>query len=153
MKTVLIVVLVIVLVAVVGAGAFYEGSNYGFAQAQNIRTEFFQSRGGQGGALSGGTPSAQGTRGAGQGAQGGQGAQFVGRGVNGTVKSVDGNTMVVTQRDGSTVTVTINAQTAIQKVSTGTTGDLVPGANVTVTSSETGSTVTAQTIQIRPTGQ
>ncbi len=149
MRTALIALAVIVVIVVVGAGAFYEGSNYGFGQAQNIRTEFFQSRTGQ---SAQGNGSAQRTPGAGA-AQGGQGAQFAGRGVNGTIKSVEGSTLVVTQRDGSTITVTINAQTAIQKVSTGTASDLVPGANVTVTSSETGSTVTAQTIQIRPTGQ
>ncbi len=148
MKTALIVILVVVLVAVVGVGAFMAGSNYGLTQAQNIRAEFFQSRTGQGAAPGGGTPSAGGTRGA-----GGQGAQFVGRGVNGTIKSVQGDTMVVTQRDGSTVNVTINAQTAIQKISAGAASDLVPGANVVVTSGETGTNITAQTIQIRPGGQ
>ncbi len=157
MKTVLITILVVVVVAVVGVGAFFTGSNYGFAQAQNIRTEFFQSRQGgnggltQGGANAQGTPFAQGTRGA--GGQGAQGGQFAGRGVNGTIKSVQGNTMVVTERDGTSVTVTINQQTAIQKLSAGTTSDLVPGANVVVTSSDTGNNVTAQSIQIRPSAQ
>ncbi len=151
MRTILVIVVVVVLVGVVGVGAFYAGSNYGFAQAQNIRTEFFQGRQGQGGPSAQGTPSANGTRGT--GAQGGQGGQLAGRGVNGTVKSVQGNTMVITERNGSTVTVTINAQTAIQKLSTGTTSDLQPGMNVVVTSNETGSNIAAQTIQIRPSGQ
>ena len=140
MKTVLVAVIVVVLLAVVGVGAFFAGSNYGQAQAQNVRAEFFQ------------------TRQAGQGANTQQGPAGVqgqfGRGAaTGTVKSVQGNTFQVTQRDGTTVTVTMDAQTQIQKTVAGTAADIKPGENITVLSDQTGTNITARTIQIRPAGQ
>ncbi len=139
MKTALIVLLVIVLVVVAGVGAFLAGQNYGVAQAQAIRTEFFQSRFGQGDGT---------TRG-----QGGQGGQFARPAATGTVKSIQGNTIQVTERDGTTVNVTMDGQTVIQKTGSGTQADLQPGMSITVVSNQTGENITAQTIQIRGTGQ
>lgn len=143
MKTVLIAILVVGLVVVAGVGGFFAGTSYGETQAQNIRSEFFRTR--QGGAN-------------GQGANGGQtgqqgGGQFGRPLATGTVKSVQGNTIQVSQQDGSTVTVTMNSQTTIQKTSAGTAADLQPGTRVTVTGEQNGSDVTARVIQIRPAGQ
>jgi hypothetical protein len=144
MKTLLAAILVLVLVGVVGFGAYSYGESVGLTQAQNIRAEFFTSRQGS---PSGTSDPAQ----AGQGAQrSGQGARAA---ATGTVKSVQGNTVTVTQRDGSTVTVTIDPQTVIQKTTNGSPSDIQPGQNITVMSSQTGANITAQTIQIRPTGQ
>lgn len=143
MKTAIISILVVLLVAGVGVGAFLAGQNNGLTQAQNIRNEFFQSRtNGQGGQAD---PTQRG--------QGGQGGQFGRPAATGTVKSIQGNTIQVTMRDGSTVNVTLDGQTVIQKTSNGTKADIQPGQNITVMSSQTGENITAQVIQIRATGQ
>jgi hypothetical protein len=132
MKTALIAFVVIVLLVGVGVGAYMAGQNAGLTQAQNIRTEFFQSR--------------QGGQAQGQGQGQGQGAR---QGTAGTVKSVQGNTLEITQRDGSTVTVTIGQQTLIEKTVSGTTADLTTGENVTVVSGQ-GTSDPAQAIVIQP---
>ena len=143
MKTAIISILVVLLVAGVGVGAFLAGQKNGLTQAQNIRNEFFQSRvNGQGGQSD-----------ATQRGQGGQGGQFGRAAATGTVKSIQGNTIQVTMRDGSTVNVTLDGQTVIQKTSNGTKADIQPGQNITVMSSQTGENITAQVIQIRATGQ
>lgn len=142
MKAAIIAALVLIVIAIVGVGAFFAGSSYGEAQAQNIRSEFFSSRqggtGGQGG----------------QGGQQGQGNLAGGRPVaTGTVKSVEGNTVQVTEQNGNTVAVTVSGQTSIQKTVNGTTADLTPGTRITVMGSQNGANVTASVIQIRPSGQ
>lgn len=148
MKAAIITVLVLLVIVIVGVGAFFAGSSYGEAQAQNIRSEFFASRqGGTGGQF--GQPG-QG----GQPGQQGQGNFAGGRpAATGTVKSVEGNTVQVTEQNGNTVTVTVNGQTSIQKTINGTTADLTAGTRITVMGSQNGGTVTASVIQIRPTGQ
>lgn len=142
MKTAVVSTIVVVLVVVVGVGAFFAGTSYGEQQAQNTRAEFFSAR--QGGASGpGGAPS-----------QAGQGGQQVGRpAASGTVKSVNGNSVQVSQQDGSTVTVTVNSQTAIQKTASGTISDLQPGERITVFSTQTGSNIVAQSIQLRSSSQ
>ena len=148
MKSVLSAIVALIVIAVVGVGAFIAGSNYGEAQAQNTRAEFFRNR--QGGAPNGqGAPTGQN----GQNGQNGQGGQFGRPAAFGTVKSVSGNTIQVTQQDGSTVTVTTDAQTTIQKTVSGALSDIQPGERITVMSSQTGSTIVARDIQIRPGGQ
>ncbi len=140
MRTFLAAILVLVLVGIVGYGAYSYGQSVGLTQAQNIRAEFFASR--------------QGANAAGDSTQAGQrGAQGARPAATGTVKSVQGNSITVTQRDGTTVTVNVDAQTVVQKTTNGTVGDIQPGQNVTVLSSQSGNDITAQTIQIRPTGQ
>ncbi len=125
----------IVLLVVVGVGAFYAGDNYGQSQVQNVRYQFFAGRGGQGGGQGG------------NGGAGGQGGQF--RGTFGTVKSIQGNTLTVTQQDGTTQTLTLTAQTTIQKTVDGTPSDLQPGDRITIVT-DPNSTNVAQMIQIRP---
>jgi hypothetical protein len=140
MKTPIIVAIVVVLIAVVGVGAFFAGSSYGQQQAQNTRAEFFNAR--QGGGAGG------------QNSQNGQGGQQFGRpAATGTVKSISGNALVVTQQDGSTVTVTLDSQTQIIKTVNGTTTDLQPGERITVMSDQTTGNIIARTIQLRPTSQ
>ena len=121
----IVAVIVAVIVIVVGVGAFFGGTAYGEAQAQNTRAEFFRNRGGGTGAGTAGAP--------GQNGQNGQGGQF-GR----------------PSAFGTMVTVTVDAQTAIQKTVSGTASDLQPGERVTVTSDQTGSSIVARSIQLRP---
>jgi hypothetical protein len=150
MKTWLTAVIVVVVMAVVGVGAFFAGTSYGEAQAQNTRTEFFRNR--QGGAGGPGGTFGQG----GQNGQNGQSAQnnaFGRAAAFGTVKSVNGNTIQLTQQDGSTVTITVNSQTTIQKTDNGTVADIQPGERLTVFSDQTGSNLTARAIQVRPNAQ
>jgi hypothetical protein len=145
MKTVIVSAIVVLIVIVTGVGAFFVGDNYGQQQAQNIRNDFLRARQGGTGAASG-VPSQPGQTGQ-QAGQVGRPAAF------GTVKSVTGNTLVVTQQDGTTVTVTVDQQTAIQKTVIGTIADIQPGERVTVSSDQTGSNVTARSIQLRPANQ
>jgi len=150
MKPVIVATIVAVLVIVVGVGAFFVGDNYGQQQAQNIRNDFLRARQGGTGAPNG-APGQFGQNG--QGGQAGQNGQQAGQSGRpaafGTVKSVTGNTVVVAQQDGSTVTVTVDSQTTIQKTVNGTVSDIQPGERITVLSDQTGSTVAARSIQLR----
>ena len=143
---VLLAVGVLGLLIVVGVGAFMTGRNAGLTEQVNIRTEFSQQRtGNQGGGPpgTGGTfGNAAGTPGAASGdaAQAARNAQ--GRALaNGVVKSVQGNTVTVTQqRDGSTATLTVDDKTIIEKMVTGTLADIQPGWRIAATEQQTGTT-------------
>jgi hypothetical protein len=131
MKTTLISVAVVVLMAIAGGAGYYLGDQNGFTRAQNIRTEFINQRFAQ--AQGTGVDASQFAggqqRGSGQGA-----TQFVGRPTaTGTVKAVEGNKITVTQQDGSTVTVTVDDKTIIQKQVTGAIADVQVGMRITVT--------------------
>lgn len=135
MKAILLTLGVVVLMAISGGAGYYLGTDNGLKQAQNIRAEFFQQRAGNftGTAPTGdSTPSAQGQRGAGQGQS--QIAALGGRPVaQGTVKSVEGNKVTVTQQDGTATTITVDDKTTIQKQVNGALTDLVAGTRVIVT--------------------
>ena len=141
MQTVLLALGVVVLMAVAGGGGYYFGTDNGLKQAQNIRTEFIQQRGNTA-ATTDSTQSAQ------QGQRGTQGQVPVlgGRPVaQGTVKSIEGNKITVTQQDGTTTTVTVDDKTTIQKQVNGALADLIAGTRIAVT--EQGG---ARRIQISP---
>jgi hypothetical protein len=113
----------VVLVLVFGVAGFFMGRSAGSSEAQSIRTEFLQSR--QGGP--GGDPSQ-----AGQQARGG-GAPAAGRQTaSGTVKSVQGNVVQISQRDGTTTSVTVDDKMGVTKTVTGTIADIQPGLNITI---------------------
>ncbi len=141
-KTLLIVALVVVLVAVVGIGAYLMGQSNGLTEAQNIRTEFLQSRSG--------TSSTQGT-----GSQTGASVRSqTGRPLaNGTIKSIQGQVVEVTQQDGTSVLVALSGQTVIEKLVTGTPSDLQVGQRVSVQGTQATGQVNAQLIQITASGQ
>ncbi len=116
------IVLVVFIVAAVGAAAAYGGYRMGdaagFERANMVRQQFAQTRQG------------------GQGGQSGAGGLVAGGGnrafeLQGAVKSVDDNTMVVTmgQRD---VTVTLTDKTQFLKSVAGARTDLAAGARVMV---------------------
>ncbi len=136
MKTVIVVAVVIVLLVVVGFGAYSVGESSGFTQAQNIRSEFFQSHsaaGGQGGSA---TPGA-GTR-----------SQAARPAASGTIKSIQGNTVQLTQQDGSSLTVNLSGQTIVERVVKGASSDLQAGQRISVQGTEANGQMTAQVIQI-----
>jgi hypothetical protein len=91
----------------------------------------------------------------GEGATGANGAARgfgQGGGVFGTVTKVDGNTVTVTQRDGSTATVVIPSTATISKTDSGTIADLKPGTSVVVRGTTANGTTTAQNVTIAPAG-
>lgn len=145
MKNVLVIVVLIVVVAgVVGVVAYSAGQSYGETQAQNIRSEFFQSRSGTAG------QSGQG----GTAAQGSNVRNQAGRSVAaGSIMSIQGSTIQLTQQDGTSVTVNLSGQTVIQKVTVGSASDLQMGQHVSVQGTETNGQVAATMIQITASGQ
>ncbi len=144
MKNVLIVSLVVVLVAVVGIGAYLVGQSNGLTEAQNIRTEFLQSRSG--------TSSTQAQA---AGSQSGSNVRSqIGRPLaSGTIKSIQGQVVEVTQTDGTSVVVALSGQTVIEKIVTGTSGDLQIGQRISVQGTQATGQVNAQLIQITGSGQ
>lgn len=139
---VLFVVGILVALLVGGVGGFVWGRNVGLSEQINIRTEFFQQRA----AAMSGAPSAVGDNPQGAGARGGafaQGRQLV----NGVVKSVEGNTVTVTQqRDGSTTTLTVDDKTIIEKTTSGTLADIKPGWRITAVEQTVGGTTTRRIV-------
>ena len=119
-------------------------------------------QGGQGAPSAQGTPgaqrwqSAQGAPGGqnSQSSQGGQGFQGAGRGggrVQGKVQAVDGQTLTVTETNGTTTKVVLSASTVVTKMAQGSAADLKQGVPVMVVGSAgTDGTVAARTIQIQP---
>ncbi len=113
-RTILIALVVAIVVGGAAAyGGYKMGDTAGFERANLVRQQFAQTRQG------------------GQGGQGGAGGGTRAFELQGTVKSVDGNTMVVTigQRD---VTVTLTDKTQFLKSVAGARTDLAAGARVMV---------------------
>jgi hypothetical protein len=126
-KGIWIVVGVILALAIAG-GSFYGGLAYQRNindQANRIRDEFLQARGLDGsGDNPGGFPGGSGAPGAGRGGFGG--------GVAGQVKSIDGNTLILSAGQNET-RVTLSDTTSIEKTAQGVLSDLQPGMWVMVT--------------------
>ena len=126
-KTILIALVVAIVVGGAAAyGGYKMGDTAGFERANLVRQQFAQTRqSGQGG---------QGQNGTGGFGAGGGNRAFE---LQGTVKSVDGNTITVTigQRD---VTVTLTDKTQFLKSVAGARTDLAAGARVMVAPETTG---------------
>lgn len=138
---VLFVVGILVALLVGGVGGFVWGRNVGLSEQINIRTEFFQQRA----AAMSGAPNVPGDNSQGAGPRGvfAQGRQLV----NGVVKSVEGNTVTVTQqRDGSTATLTVDDKTIIEKTTSGTLADIKPGWRITAFEQTAGGTTTRRIV-------
>lgn len=120
-KTVILIVGVIVLVVAVAAGSFYGGIVYAQNQAASLRAQFFAGRGGD----------ANGGGGFFGGGGGGQGGNGNGGGAAGQIKSITGNTIVISTAQ-SEVTVTVSDSTQIMKLSAGALSDLKVGDRVAV---------------------
>jgi len=116
-RTILIALVVAIVVGGAAAyGGYKMGDTAGFERANLVRQQFAQTRQGGQGSTTGGSGTGGGNR------------AFE---LQGTVKSVDGNTMVVTvgQRD---VTVTLSDKTQFLKSVSGARTDLAAGARVMV---------------------
>jgi len=114
-RTILIALVVAIVVGGAAAyGGYKMGDAAGFERANQVRQQFAQQRQAQSGQTQ-------------------QGGGFsAGRGIQGTIKSVNGDTLTVTmgQRD---VTVKLSDKTQIEKAASGSRTDLAAGARVTIT--------------------
>jgi hypothetical protein len=148
--SILLVVLAVVLIAGAGIGGYYFGVSAGKTQANNVRQQFLAQRtGGQGNGQQG-TPgfAAQGTPGAqGQGFL--QGGGFAGRGTTGTIKAINGSTIVLSAPDkelqvvvGTDTRITTTAQVKVE--------DLKVGERIMVGGTTSGDKVTASSITVIP---
>lgn len=142
MKTGIIVVLMVVLLAVVGYGAYTAGQSNGLTEAQNIRTQFFQTRSGTAGSASSAGSAGTNVR-----------SQATRPVASGTIKSIQGDVVEVTQQDGTSVLVALSGQTVIEKTVTGATSDLQVGQRISVEGVQSTGQVNAQVIQISQSGQ
>ncbi|HEU5013913.1 MAG TPA: hypothetical protein VFT66_15440 [Roseiflexaceae bacterium] len=131
----------IVALIVVAAAGFYSGQYIGVRNGQQnvaqASQQFFSQRGGNGGGGFGG----------GQGQQG-QGGGFAGRGVSGTVASVDGDTITVTTRNGQTEKVQLATNGTVTKQTSGQASDITKGAQIVAIGQANGDTFQATAIQI-----
>ncbi len=129
----------VVLAIVAGVGGFVLGTGVGSRRAANVRRQFLAERtGGNGngfGQWMGAAPN------------GGQGPN--GPAVMGTVKSVNGDTVTVTTRNGD-VQVKVASDTAVRKMADGTIADIQPGQRITVVGDSANGTVTARSVQLVP---
>ncbi|MFJ1795689.1 hypothetical protein [Kitasatospora griseola] len=113
-------------------GVWYQkGDNTGGNGAARASGGQYPGSGQQNGRRSGG----QGGYG-GQGGFGGQNGQAGGGFTRGTVKSVDGTTVYLTDANGNTVKVTTGDSTKVTTTKEGKVGDLQPGQSVTVMGSK-----------------
>jgi hypothetical protein len=117
MKKALIIGGAILLAALLSAGSFYGGMVYQRNQANQVRANFFRSRGID--------PNAQNNG-------GGQRQGFFGGGATGQVKSLQGNVLTLSTAQNTT-TVNLTDTTRIEKAAPAATTDLQPGERVTVT--------------------
>jgi len=126
----------IVVIIVVGVGSFYCGLKYG-----QSKRSFEGNFGNWPGASNGQNAAMTGRR-------IGQGGGFI----NGDIMSQDDKSMTVKLRDGGSKIVLFSSSTEIGRFSSGTLSDLQVNDNVMVTGkTNTDGSLTAQSIQIRPT--
>ena len=124
-KLIYIIGIVVALVAV-GVGSFYGGTVYAAQQASSARAAFLNGRGGTGG-----------------------GGGF-GGGVAGTIKSINGNTIVLSTAQ-SEVTVTVSDSTQVMRLTVGKLSDLKVGDRISVRGTRDASGNLAATV-IQPLG-
>ncbi len=135
-------------VLVVAGGSFFGGMAFQRYQQTNVQQQFFADRGfaaggqaplfGSGVPESGFVPFGN--------AAGGQGA--AGRGANGTVESLEGDTLQLTTTEGE-ITVTLTEETVLSRTTAVVRSDLQAGAQVTVIGERDDSgDITAAVIQI-----
>ena len=144
--TLVTIAVLAVLVVIAGIGGYLLGSAAGEARANSVRSEFLAQRfGGQlPGAMAGQT---------GVGQLAGRAGAVAGRAAaSGTVKSVEGSSLVVTTRDGQ-VKVRLSADVAVTKTEPATVQDIQAGMRIVVMGETAPSgEVTARSVQLAPAG-
>jgi hypothetical protein len=125
MRKVIVILGAILLGAALAGGSFYGGMVYQRNQSNAIRDSFLRSRG-----LEGAGPGSGNFPGPGQ--AGAPGGNFMGRGMTGQVKSLEGNTLTLSTPQND-LKVTLSADTSIQVTVAGATSDIQAGQQVMVT--------------------
>jgi len=146
MKRGLMVLIAVVVLAAVGGGAYYYGTTVGEKRVlANPQLVFQQLGAGQGGRFQGQLPGGVAPSGTPQ--AGGRGTVLQGGGLIGTIKQIDGNTLVISTDDGD-VRVQTSDTTLIEKTMSVNVEDLELDERVIVsgTKNEDGS-YTARSIQ------
>lgn len=145
-------IVTLIIALIVGAGSFYAGTRYSSGSGGGNRGNFAnlspQERQARFGGLGGGglrpeaLPGGQ-IRGAAR-----ENAQFVG----GEIIKKDDTSVTIKLMDGGSKIIFFSASTTVGKMSEGTLADLIAGKFVTVSGPQnTDGTVTADSIQLRPT--
>jgi hypothetical protein len=139
-------------VLVVAGGSFFGGMAFQRYRQTSVQQQFFADRGfgagGQAPLFGSGGPQGEFVP---FGDAGGAGGQAVtGRGANGTVGSLEGDTLQLTTAEGD-ITVTLTDETVLTRTATAERSDLQAGARVTVIGERDDSgDITAAVIQILP---
>ena len=148
-KTILIVFIVIVVGAIAAFAGYRVGDGAGFERANQVRQQFFQQRqAGQGnaGGFGSGAGGSSGVAGGGSGA---------GRAlsVQGTIKSIDGDTLTITMGNRD-VKIKLGDKTQLLKSVAGTRDELAAGVRVMITpegsSTGGGDSLNAASVTILP---
>ena len=80
----------------------------------------------------------------------GAGPNGPGGGIVGTISKVEGSTITVTQRDGTTATVVVPSSATVNKTVSGSVSDLTPGTSIAVRGATADGKTTAETITLNP---
>jgi len=148
-KTLQIIVGLIVLIAV-AAGSFYAGTVYAQQQQTANRAAQLASRQGQ-------NPNQNIDNADGNAARNQQGGRLGNQGGGGTagqIQEIDGDTLIVTTRNGNQIKVLVTDTTLIEKYASASTTDLEIGETLVISGSknEDGS-ITARSLQVAPAGR
>lgn len=150
MKKIVIIIGVLLVIVAVGGGSFWAGMRVGENRVIQDPARFFQERiRGQGGQFPGmvGTPQAGFPGMVGTPQPGGE-AGRMGGGVMGTIKAVEGDTLVVTTEEGE-IRVQTTDSTLIEKSMAVAVEDLAVGEQVVVSGSQNDDgSITARSIRV-----
>ncbi len=143
-KNILWIVVGVVLIVGAGVGGYFLGVEQGKAQAASVRERFIAERFGTG------QSNGQTTPGQVLPGQGGTGrAGMLGRGATGTVKEIQGNTILVSTATQE-LKVQVTADTRITMTTQGSISDIKVGDRIIIGGQTQGDTMTATQIQIVP---
>lgn len=148
MRKLAVVLGAVLVLLLVGGGSFYGGMVFERSRQTNLQAQFFAGRGfSEGGQIPlGGIPSEGFGQFTGPNEPGGQGV--IGRGANGTIESLEGDTLQLSTGQDVT-TVLLTDQTVISRFVTGERSDLQPGERILVVGERDDSgKITATSIQI-----
>lgn len=140
-KTVKIILGVVIVLAIAG-GSFFGGTVYGKSQAQaDLQAQFAAGR-------TGTFPGGQAT-GQGNGTRTNQGSMLVGE-----IKTVNADSLVITDRDNNEITVKVADTTLIEKNMSVKVTDLAEGETVVISGNKAADgTITARSLQVAPAGR
>lgn len=152
MRKPVLIILIVAAFLLAAAGSFYGGMVYGKQQAGATFAAGLPPDG-QAVFIGGRTGDGQGFRGRGQGGLAG-GAEAQAGMTFGQIESIDGNTLMVTDRNGNDLMVQVAETTLIEKNASVSVEDLAIGDTVIVSgnTNDDGS-VTARSVQVAPAGR